>query len=828
MPVNRENRFLLLYGSQTGQAKAIAEEIAEKAVEQNLHADIHCLTMTEKKFYIEREKCVVIVTSTTGDGEPPDTAVKFVRRLKKKTLPGSYLSHLSYALLGLGDSNYTNFCNCGKSLDKRLQDLGAKHFYSSGWADDAVGLEVAVEPWIDGLWAALKKQLYGVDSDSDLCAQSREIRNSDIQPELLSSINLNNTNSLQNGINSAQADITTDFTDRDPESKESNRTTGSNLHTVEQTTDLSLINNIPQLTSFRIDKTNIFNTEVTDNLENNKESDRVTEKLSNLVLTDQSKGLDSLTASEISSDFKTTVQLEDSSSNVNQSCHTAEPEISLCKSCAAAAQTSKETDIISGLSGIQDVHGVTVSVSPDVPSIRHSVAPLSESNLSVPVLSPAYLRISYNSSLPLKVPELPLQNGCPFPSAASPVAMATMVSAVTMTTEDAVKKAMMVKLDISECNIQYEPGDSFSVICPNNAEEVNSLLQRLGVEETGDVGYQLSILPDTKKRNAALPKHVPETGTLRDVLTTCLDIREPPKKALLRVLVEYTTDPGEKRRLQELCSRQGSSDYAQFIREPSLSLIDILSHFRSCSPPVDRIIEHLPRLQPRPYSICSSPLVTPKAIDFLFNVVEIDDCDGRTYCRKGVCTGWLEQFEGMSENIQVPVFARTSQYFHLPGDVTTPVIMVGPGTGVAPFLGFLKHRAALLESLQGQSFGEAWLFYGCRNERRDFLFRTEFEDYLKTGNLTRLCVSFSRDEQPADSPKYVQDNIRGHGTELVELIDNSGAVVYVCGDAKNMARDVNQAFIDIFSTVKGLSEDEAKKYVMQLRLHKRYLEDVWT
>lgn len=231
----------------------------------------------------------------------------------------------------------------------------------------------------------------------------------------------------------------------------------------------------------------------------------------------------------------------------------------------------------------------------------------------------------------------------------------------------------------------------------------------------------------------------------------------------------------------------------------------------------------------------------------MFNVVEIDDCDGRTYSRKGVCTGWLEQFEGTSgsrkgrpevaeeqkkgnnsEYIQVPIFARTSQHFHLPSDVTTPVIMVGPGTGVAPFGGFLQHRAALLESLQGQSFGEAWLFFGCRNKERDFLFRAEFEDYLKTGNLTRLCVSFSRDEQPADSPKYVQDNIRGHGAELVDLIDNSDSVVYVCGDAKNMARDVNQAFIDIFSSVKGISEDEAKKYVMQLRLHKRYLEDVWT
>ena len=262
-------------------------------------------------------------------------------------------------------------------------------------------LEVAVEPWIDGLWGALKKQLYGFDSDSDVCDHPREIRNSDIQPELLTSINLNNSNSLQNGIKSGQADVTTDFNDRDSESKKSNRTTSSNLHPVEQDTNPSLVNDIPQLTSFRTeDKINICNTGVTDNLENTKESDNVSDKLSNLVLTDQSKGVDSLNASEIyTSDFKTAVQLEGSSSDVNQSCHNAEPEISLCNSCASTVQISKETDIISGLSGTQDTCDVTPPVSPDVPSIKCSVSPLSESNLSVPVLSPAYLRISYNSSI---------------------------------------------------------------------------------------------------------------------------------------------------------------------------------------------------------------------------------------------------------------------------------------------------------------------------------------------------------------------------------------------------------------------------------------------
>ncbi|CAB4039447.1 methionine synthase reductase-like, partial [Paramuricea clavata] len=110
-------------------------------------------------FSIEKEKCVVFVVSTTGDGDPPDTVTKFWRRLRKKTLGSTYLKGLHYALLGLGDTNYTNFCNCSKTLNSRLLGLGATHFYPPGFADDAVGLEVVVEPWIDELWPALLKEL---------------------------------------------------------------------------------------------------------------------------------------------------------------------------------------------------------------------------------------------------------------------------------------------------------------------------------------------------------------------------------------------------------------------------------------------------------------------------------------------------------------------------------------------------------------------------------------------------------------------------------------------------------------------------------------------
>ncbi|MBV95912.1 Methionine synthase reductase, partial [Eschrichtius robustus] len=275
--------------------------------------------------------------------------------------------------------------------------------------------------------------------------------------------------------------------------------------------------------------------------------------------------------------------------------------------------------------------------------------------------------------------------------------------------------------------------------------------------------------------------------------------RLPRPQAFLRALVDHTGDGAEKRRLQELCSRQGAADYNRFVRDSRACLLDLLLAFPSCQPPLGLLLEHLPKLQPRPYSCASSSLFHPGKLHFIFNIVEFWSDTTAVALRKGVCTGWLA---ALVESVlqpnthasradgekalapEISISPRATNFFHLPNDPSVPIIMVGPGTGIAPFIGFLQHREKLREHHPDGHFGAMWLFFGCRHKDRDYLFREELRHFLKCGILTHLKVSFSRDapvgeeEAPA---KYVQDSIQRHSEQVARVLLQEDGHVYVCG-----------------------------------------------
>ncbi|MEU7115875.1 molybdopterin-dependent oxidoreductase [Streptomyces sp. NPDC046182] len=220
----------------------------------------------------------------------------------------------------------------------------------------------------------------------------------------------------------------------------------------------------------------------------------------------------------------------------------------------------------------------------------------------------------------------------------------------------------------------------------------------------------------------------------------------------------------------------------------------------------------LKRLQPRLYSISSSPLTVPHEVSLTVSVVRYENLHGRP--RKGVCSPYLAD---AAPGTPVPVSVRRSPHFRPPADARTPMVMVGPGTGVAPFVGFLEERRA-----RGHQ-GPNWLFFGEQHRATDFLYEDELTAFLAEGTLTRLDTAFSRDQR---AKVYVQDRMREHGHQLWSWLQD-GAHFYVCGDASRMAEDVDRALRDIAAAHGGLDEEGAVLYVKQLAADRRYVRDVY-
>ncbi|XP_046851855.1 methionine synthase reductase-like isoform X2 [Xenia sp. Carnegie-2017] len=641
----------------------------------------------------------------------------------------------------LGDTNYTNFCNCSKNLNSRLLELGATHFYPPGFADDAVGLELVVEPWIEGLWPALQKELKSKEDNT-----------------------LTDTISIPTIDNAHEEGNTV--------------TTLKNDHEVQSCIDTSNKN-----CESSIDTTN----------------------------------------KNCESSIETLKSNEEKSENENNEKHNH------------TNHTNQRSDEL-------------------LPSLRLSTSPLSKSDLSIPHLPTSFLSIKFTDEVELNKKTCPWQGGAEFPGSASSITKTNISSACQMTTDDAVKIAYCLTLDTGDVKLPYNPGDSFGIICPNGESEVDELIDRLGYRDQADQVFSLEGIdqPQNTKRAKQRPDYIPQKCTIRQALTTCLEIRAVPRKAFLRTLCEFTSNPMEKRRLQELCSKEGASHYSQFIREPHVSFFDILNAFPSCQPPFEKVLEHLPRLLPRPYSVASSPLKSPAHLRFVFNVVRFPSIVNVRRERCGLCTSWLQRLSkkisknpvpnektleedltnlSMDQDPEIGIILRNPTGFHLPDEPMSAVIMIGPGTGVAPFIGFLEHRRHL--NVNVSSLGPTWLFYGCRHKDRDFLFKEELYEYEQEGILTKLIVSFSRDNvmesfDQQRPPKYVQDNIQIWAKELCDLIDNCRAYIFVCGDAKNMAKNVLEAFVNILQNVKGLTHEQAKKEIWKLREQHRYVEDVWT
>eukprot|EP00054_Salpingoeca_dolichothecata_P003146 m.25560 g.25560 ORF g.25560 m.25560 type:complete len:701 (+) comp13581_c0_seq1:109-2211(+) len=691
---------LLLYGSQTGVARGLAEDLVVDLSNLSPPVSVRLMCMENfKQFDVTKEKVVIMVCSTTGDGDPPDNASRFWRQIKKRTLAPDHLAGLNFTVLGLGDTNYTNFCNCGKQFYERFLALGAQCFYPPGWADDATGLEIVVEPWREGLPAALKKVLNEVDS------------------------------------------------------------------------------------------------------------------------------------------------------------------------------------------------------SPS-PALKKEVKPKKK---IVPKLAAEFLTVAYGDLL-----TTPSFTPADF-------ALAPLKRYRRLTADGAVRRTLEVTVDISNSSILYSAGDTFAIACPNNPAEVDALLERVGAVEDADKALQLSILPSAPKTKSTVPAHLKTATTLRSALLCCCDLRSPIRKALLRCFAEHATDDNEKAEMLRLCGSDASGDFNTLTRQKHVGVLALLSVFPSCQPPVSRLLELLPAICPRYYSVTSAPEETPTEASFAFNIVENSASPDENVCRPGLCTNWLDslcksfcnenekalqnyrnpscpetsrspgsvnnsdpttitqKFESMDlnengetnkesnghcnanesqsmidktqsdgnsccnvfqclfenrspvcEDAILAIQHRPALHFKPPSNLQRPLILIGPGTGIAPFLSFLRQRRALCAQHPDIKAGRCLVFSGCRNRDLDFLYGQELTELQQQGIITDLHVATSRQ---GDTPTYAQHYLKEQGKLVTRLLLEEEGSFLMCGGVA-MAKDIHEMLIQILKE-HGPQDVDAESIIKTWTEEKRYVREIW-
>lgn len=365
--------------------------------------------------------------------------------------------------------------------------------------------------------------------------------------------------------------------------------------------------------------------------------------------------------------------------------------------------------------------------------------------------------------------------------------------------------------------VTYQTGDHLGVIPRNHLPLVERVLTRFGLDK--DVVIQLR---KTGSGKTALPLDQPIT--VSELLSTYVELQEVTTQQQIETLAKYTECPPEKMKLLALAGEGETDDDAAraFYRAEVLtkrkSLLDLLEEYPACALPFNLYLEMLPTLRPRYYSISSSPLHDPQRCTITVGVVDAPARSGRGQYR-GVCSNYLAQ---KRTDHEVHAFVRDNQSaFRLPADPMTPLIMVGPGTGLAPFRGFLQERAILKQ--QGHAVGPSLLFFGCRHAEQDFIYADELVEFAEQG-VTTLVTAFSR-QDPAQKV-YVQQRILEQKEAVWTLLEQ-GATIYICGDASRMAPDVRRAFGTIYQEKMHVDETTADGWLNELEAEQHYLQDVW-
>ncbi|OBA02737.1 sulfite reductase [NADPH] flavoprotein, alpha-component [Bacillus subtilis] len=351
------------------------------------------------------------------------------------------------------------------------------------------------------------------------------------------------------------------------------------------------------------------------------------------------------------------------------------------------------------------------------------------------------------------------------------------------------KETRHVELSLEGSGLTYEPGDSLGVYPENDPELVDQLLKEMNwdPEEIVTLNKQGDVRP------------------LKEALVSYYEIT-----VLTKPLLEQAAQLTGSNELRELLAPGNEGNVKAYIA--GRDLLDLIRDYGPFSVSAQEFVSILRKMPARLYSIASSLSANPDEVHLTIGAVRYD-AHGRE--RKGVCS--ILCAERLQPGDTLPVYVQHNQNFKLPKDPETPIIMVGPGTGVAPFRSFMQERE------EAGAEGKAWMFFGDQHFVTDFLYQTEWQNWIKDGVLTKMDVAFSRD---TEEKVYVQHRMLEQSADLFEWLQE-GAAVYICGDEKHMAHDVHNTLLEIIEKEGNMSREEAEAYLADMQQQKRYQRDVY-
>jgi sulfite reductase alpha subunit-like flavoprotein len=825
--------LFVLYGSATGNSEVIAKDLAAK-VKKDIPAPFTSVVCCEGNAF--KKKCiptwekepsgpdvgkkygVVVVISTTGNGDAPENGSRFTRYLKRKTTIASKpLGHCAYGVLALGDTNYDKFCESGKVVDSKFIDCGGVRAMKLMMADEATGLEEVVEEFVENIIPALVKVCSGGSSGAGEEEKVEEVKE-EIQPPA-----------------PTPAPVQPKVEEKQQEEEKKMEAPDADVPKVEKKTEI-------KDTTSTTTATTTLNEDILSNTGVTLVEELIT-VLSNPKLGGASVGIPKV-------DPKTVPLLGSSLS-----------------SCKLVIDNNDNTERKSHEILSSELERMTVS-SASSSNIHYTINHPYEST----ILNARYLtKTSSDGAKEVNSSQTDeevikamkkIENSFPLGTNESQGHNDKRVIEMTLSLPD-------------DFTLEYQPGDSIGLLASNTPEATQFLLSILETKH----GLNKEQLISIDGNQAMTVDHA-----IRNHIDLCSPIK---KQKILASLAQHATNKEEANALNFLASNDSLSQdiFRILIDEQRISFIDLLKLFPSCQGiSLDGLLAILPRIPPRYYSICSSPLKKGEgsgsrtSLKVAFSVVDYMtpklNLPGNLQRRVGglvtryletIASSFLGSNNGTSNSnndqiIQtVKIFPKPTADFRLPSNLSLPMILIGPGTGIAPFIGFLEHRQAQIaandenhaaqpisegtwrggfdiQETENQkdktkkSYGEIDVYFGCRYSDHDWLYEDEMKNFQSQNTISTLNVAFSRENPKVKS--YVQDKMKANAKRIADMIINKKAVVYICGDGNHMAKDVQtqleSALEEYYSSHDDKDVKEPRCNIERMKAEQKLLMDIWS